>query len=138
MKILAIDFGMKRMGFAVGNTILKTATPIAPLVRQNEQQDIIYIQNLIDEYDIVKIIIGYPLNMDGTKSNFTMQVENFARLIKEHFTIETDFVDERLTSFEAEEMLKEFQQDYKKRKKMLDSVSALVILRSYMEHMGPS
>lgn len=138
MKILAIDFGMKRMGFAVGNTILKTATPIAPLVRQNEQQDIIYIQNLIDEYDIVKIIIGYPLNMDGTKSGFTHQVENFARLIKEHFTIETDFVDERLTSFEAEEMLKEFQQDYKKRKKMLDSVSALVILRSYMEHMGPS
>ena len=138
MKILAIDFGMKRMGFAIGNTSLRTATPIAPLVRQNEQQDIIYLQNLIAEYDIEKIIIGYPLNMDGTKSNFTMQVENFARFIKEHFTIETDFVDERLTSFEADEMLKEFQQDYKKRKKMLDSVSALVILRSYMEGMGTS
>lgn len=136
MKILAIDFGMKRMGFAVGNTLLRTVTPIAPLVRQNEQQDNIFIQNVIDEYDITKIIIGYPLNMDGTKSNFTLLVENFALQIKERFNIEVQLVDERLTSFEADEMLKEFQQDYKKRKKMLDSVSALVILRSYMESMG--
>ncbi|MCU0288870.1 MAG: Holliday junction resolvase RuvX [Acidobacteria bacterium] len=132
---MAIDFGMKRMGFAVGNIILKTATPLPPLTRQNEQQDIAYIKKLIDEYDIVKIIIGYPLNMDGTKSDFSVRVEEFARLIREHFAIEIDFVDERLTSFEAEEMLKEFQQDYKKRKKILDSISALVILRSYMEKM---
>jgi len=138
MKVLALDFGMKRMGFAVGNTDLRTATPIAPMVRQNEQQDTMYIQNLVDEYDIAKIIIGYPLNMDGSKSDFTLQVENFARQIKERFAIETEFVDERLTSFEADEMLKEFQPDYKKRKKVLDSVSALVILRSYMESVGAS
>ncbi|MCX6580960.1 MAG: Holliday junction resolvase RuvX [Candidatus Aminicenantes bacterium] len=136
MKILAIDFGMKRMGFAVGNTDPRTAAPIAPLVRQNEQQDTMYIQNLLDEYDIAKIIIGYPLNMDGSKSDVTLQVENFARQIKERFAIESEFVDERLTSFEAEEMLKEFQPDYKKRKKVLDSVSALVILRSYLESVG--
>jgi putative Holliday junction resolvase len=138
MKILAIDFGMKRMGFAVGNTDLRTAAPIVPMVRQNEQQDTMYIQNLLDEYDIAKIIIGYPLNMDGSKSDFTLQVENFARQIKERFAIESEFVDERLTSFEADEMLKEFQPDYKKRKKVLDSVSALVILRSYMERVGAS
>ncbi len=138
MKILAVDFGMKRMGFAVGNTDLRTATPIAPMVRQNEQQDTMYIQNLVDEYDIAKIIIGYPLNMNGSKSDFTLQVENFALQIKERFAIETEFVDERLTSFEADEMLKEYQQDYKKRKKVLDSVSALVILRSYMETVGVS
>ncbi|MDQ1355051.1 MAG: putative pre6S rRNA nuclease [Acidobacteriota bacterium] len=138
MKILAIDFGMKRMGFAVGNTDLRTATPIAPMARQNDRQDILYLQKLVDEYDITKIIIGYPLNMDGTKSDFTSRVEDFARQIKECFAIETEFVDERLTSFEADEMLKEFQQDYKKRKKVLDSVSALVILRSYMESGGAS
>lgn len=136
MKILAIDFGMKRMGFAVGNTDLRTATPIAPMVRQNERQDIIYIQNLLDEYDIGKIIIGYPLNMDGSKSDFTLQVEDFSRQISRRFAIETEFVDERLTSFEADELLKEYQEDYKKRKKVLDSVSALVILRSYIESMG--
>lgn len=138
MKILAIDFGMKRMGFAVGNTDLRTATPIATMTRQNDRQDIMYLQKVVDEYDITKIIIGYPLNMDGTKSTFTFRVEDFARQIKELFAIETEFVDERLTSFEAEEMLKEIQQDYKKRKKVLDSVSALVILKSYMESGGAS
>jgi putative Holliday junction resolvase len=138
MKILAIDFGMKRMGFAVGNAVLRTATPIAPMVRQNEQQDIIHIQSLVDAYDISKIIIGYPLNMDGTKSDFALRVEDFARQIKERLAIEIEYVDERLTSFEADELLKEFQQDYKKRKKVLDSVSALVILRSYLESLGAS
>lgn len=138
MKILAIDFGMKRMGFAVGNTELGTTTPINPLTRKNQQHDNIYIQNIIAEYDINKIIIGHPLNMDGTKSDFTLQVEHFARQIMEHFTIETELVDERLSSFEADEMLKEFQRDYKKRKKILDSISALVILRTYMESMGTS
>lgn len=136
MKILAIDFGMKRIGFAVGNTDLGTTIPILPMSRKNQQQDIIHIQNLITEYDITKIIIGHPLNMDGTKSDFTKQVENFARQIMEHFAIETELVDERLSSFEADEMLKEFQHDYKKRKRILDSISALVILRSYMERMG--
>lgn len=133
MKILAIDFGTRHMGFAVGNSFIRTATPIAPLVRKNEEKDFRYIKQLIDEYDISKIIIGYPLNMDGTKSETTLQVERFTRQLKENIDIETEFVDERLTSFEAHEMLKSQHPDYKKRKKILDSVSALIILRTYME-----
>ena len=133
MKILAIDFGTRHMGFAVGNSTIRTATPIAPLIRKNEQEDFQYINHLIDEYDISKIIIGYPLNMDGTKSETTLQVEQFAEQLKENINIETEFVDERLTSFEAHEMLKSQHPDYKKRKKILDSVSALIILRSYVE-----
>ncbi|MCP5103766.1 MAG: Holliday junction resolvase RuvX [bacterium] len=133
MKLLAIDFGMKRMGFAVGNTVIRTATPIEPIARKNEEMDTRYIKNLIDEYDISRIVIGYPLNMDGTKSRITEKVEHFAEQLKKEIAVEIEFADERLTSFEAEEMLKEHQQDYKKRKKVLDSISALVILRSYME-----
>ena len=133
MKILAIDFGTRHMGFAVGNYFIRTATPIAPLVRKNEEKDFQYIKQLIDEYDISKIIIGYPLNMDGTKSETTLQVEQFARQLKENIDIETEFVDERLTSFEAHELLKSQHPDYKKRKKILDSVSALIILRTYLE-----
>lgn len=133
MKILAIDFGTRHMGFAVGNSTSRTATPIAPLIRKNEEKDFQYINHLIDEYDISKIIIGYPLNMDGTKSETTLQVEQFAEQLKENINIETEFVDERLTSFEAHEMLKSQHPDYKKRKKILDSVSALIILRSYLE-----
>ena len=133
MKILAIDFGTRHMGFAVGNSFIRTAAPIAPLVRKNEEKDFQYIKQLVDEYDIARIIIGYPLNMDGTKSETTLLVEQFAEQLKENINIETEFVDERLTSFEAHELLKSQHPDYKKRKKFLDSVSALIILRTYME-----
>jgi putative Holliday junction resolvase len=135
MKLLAIDFGKKRMGFAIGNAIIHTAAPIDPITRKDEHTDIQYINHLLDEYDISKIIIGYPLNMDGTRGAITLEVEAFAEKLKKEIApgIEIDFIDERLSSFEAEEMLKSFQQDYKKRKKNLDSISAMVLLRSYME-----
>ena len=135
MKLLAVDFGMKRMGFAVGNSIIRTAAPIDPIVRKDDTQDIRYIEHLVDEYDISRVLIGYPLNMDGTKSGITLKVEAFAEKLKEKIpgNIAVEFVDERLSSFEAEEMLKSHQQDYKKRKKVLDSISAMVLLRSYFD-----
>ncbi len=121
------------MGFAVGDTALRTAVPITPIRRGKKEQDIHHIKKLIPEYDIDKIIIGYPLNMNGTKNKITLQVENFIKHIKKKINIETEFVDERLTSFEAEEVLKSHQPNYKKRKQILDSISALIILKSYME-----
>lgn len=133
MKLLAIDFGMKRMGFAFGDTTIRTASPIAAIMRKNIEQDIGHIKNLIYEYNITKILIGYPLNMDGTRSKITFQVENFTKQLKKKINIATEFVDERLTSFEAEEILKSYQPDHKKRKKILDSISALIILKNYIE-----
>jgi len=135
MKILAIDFGMKRMGFAIGNPTINTASPIDPIAYKNTNQALEHIKQLISEYDITQILIGYPLNMDGTKSSSTEQVEHFTRRLKKTIAqgITTHYVDERLSSFEAEEELKPFQANYKKRKKVLDSMSALMILRRFME-----
>lgn len=135
MKLLAIDFGLKRMGFALGNTHINTAVPIEPITRKDSKQAIEYIKNLVTEYDITGILLGYPLNMDGTKSDITEHVEHFARRLKKGIDpdIAVEFVDERLSSFEAEEELKAVKPDYKKRKKVLDSISALVILRRFME-----
>ncbi|MCP4157592.1 MAG: Holliday junction resolvase RuvX [bacterium] len=135
MKILAIDYGLKRIGFAIGNPIIRTATPIDPIIRKNSKQAVDDIKQLVDEYDITKIIVGHPLNMDGSKSNITLQVENFAKKLKNKLNIDTQLVDERLTSFEADEVLKNHQPDYKKRKKKLDSISASIILNSYMESL---
>jgi len=137
MKILAIDFGLKRMGFAIGNTLLGTATPLDTFERKNSRQAVDHIKNLVSEYDISLVLLGYPLHMDGTKSHFTEQVEHFKNRLKKAFTpgVEVDLADERLSSFEAEEELKSFQPDYRKRKKILDSMSAMVFLRRYMENI---
>lgn len=135
MKILAIDFGKKRMGFALGDTVINTATPLKQIDRKNRTYDINYIKDLIAEYDIEKIVSGYPLHMNGTKSKICAEVESFSKTLRKKFNITVDLIDERLTSFEAEELLKTHKPDYKKRKKNLDSISALIILRSYMERI---
>ena len=123
------------MGFAIGNANINTATPIAPITYKNTNHALEHIKQLITEYDITQILIGYPLNMDGTKSSSTEQVENFTRRLKKTLApgITTQYVDERLSSFEAEEELKPLHPNYKKRKKILDSMSALMILRRFME-----
>jgi len=131
MKILAIDYGKKRLGFAVGSLLLKTAIPLNYLNRVDLKFDLLYIKDLMSNHDIGKIIIGFPLNMDGTKGKITKEVENFYRFLKKNIKIEIEMVDERLTSFEAEEILKDHISDYKKRKNRLDSMSAVIMLNQY-------
>lgn len=135
MKLLAIDFGMKRMGFAVGNTSINTATPLDPVSRKNSKQVIEHIKTLVDAYDIERIVLGYPLNMDGSKSAITQQVEHFTRRLKKAVGagIAVSWADERLSSVEAREDMTHVRSGLKKRKAVIDSLSALVILRRFME-----
>jgi len=136
MKVLALDFGLRRMGFAVGDTQIGTASPLKQLDRKNKQLDLTYIKNLVEEYEVEQIVMGYPLNMDGSKSDFSARVERFSRALEKACAIPIEFMDERLTSFEAEELIKEHIPDFKKRKKMIDSISAMIILQSYMEKLN--
>ena len=105
------------MGFALGNTAIGTATPLDPLTYKNTKQAIVHIQQLIDEYDINRVLLGYPLNMDGSKSEITQQVERFKTYLNKILepAIAIEYVDERLSSFEAEEQLKSLHPHYKKR-----------------------
>lgn len=133
MNILAIDFGSKRLGFAIGNSSLKSATPLTQVPRKTPGYDLKTIRQLIAEYDIEQIVIGYPLLLDGSRSDTTAAVEKFHDWLKREIGLPIELIDETLTSFEAEEMLKSIHPDFKKRKKVLDSVSALIILRNYLE-----
>jgi putative Holliday junction resolvase len=131
MQILAIDYGEKRMGFALGDKQTKTAVPLSQMICKNPADDIRTIMQIVDEFDVNTIIIGYPLNMNGTKNDITKKVENFAQNLKKKMKIEIKLVDERLSSFEAEEILKPIKKKYQNRKKKLDSISALVIMQNY-------
>lgn len=135
MVILAIDFGMKILGFALGNTDTMTPVPLDPLVRKNLKEDLVHIKDLVREYEIDKLVIGYPVNMDGSQNKMTLRVEQFASYLGKNLKLEVEFIDERLSSFEAEETLKPLYRNYKKRKKRLDSISALIILNSYWERL---
>ncbi len=132
MIVLALDYGEKRIGMAIGNTLLKTSTPIKSLI-YGKNSPIPKINEVINDYEVVLLILGYPLNMDGTESPFSGKVKKFGKLLARETGLEVKLVDERLTSFEAEEMLKSIENDYKKRKKSIDSVSAHIILSEYLE-----
>ncbi|MEN8154360.1 MAG: Holliday junction resolvase RuvX [Acidobacteriota bacterium] len=132
MKILAIDFGEKRVGFAIGDTELGIPTPLNPFKRSKPGSEIEYIKKLISEYEVNKIVLGYPLNMDGTESNFSRRIKNFRKKLAGETDMEIELLDERLTSFEAEEMIKPLKKQLRKKKEILDSIAALVILNEFM------
>ncbi len=120
------------MGFAIGDCSRQTPTLLKPLIRKKITRDIEHIRKILSEYEIQKIIIGYPLNMNGSKSTMVQKIEDFRNILKKKIGIDIEYVDERLTSFEAEEMLKPILPDYRKRKKSIDSTAALIILNNYL------
>jgi len=132
MKVLAIDFGEKRMGFSIGDTSVKTAVPLPPLNRNKLENDLIHIKKIINDYEIDQIILGYPLNMNGSHGPVARKVEAFKSYLCKNIDIEILLVDERLTSFEAEEMLKPIIKNTSNRKKSIDSTAALIMLNNYL------
>lgn len=133
MKILAIDYGSKRMGFAIGNTLLKTANPLEPMICRSSKHDIAYIAGLVSEYDVEIIVLGYPLNMDGSQSDTSRKVDAFKKRLQQKLHIEVKLVDERLSSMEAESILAPLKRDFMQLKKVIDSMAAVVILKDFME-----
>jgi putative Holliday junction resolvase len=133
MKILAIDYGTKRMGFAIGNTLHRTANPLAPLTCKGPKHDITHIAHLVSQYDVETIVMGYPLHMDGTRSDISRKVDIFKEKLQRKLQVDVKLVDERLSSMEAESILAPLEKDFMKRKKALDSMAAVVILKDFME-----
>jgi len=133
MVILALDYGEKRIGAAVGNSDLRTSTPIKAFRNISRELLISEIKKLIEDYEISFVVIGYPLNMDGSESAMSKKTKKFRNLIVNETGLEAKLLDERLTSFEAEEMLKDSRGDIRKSKDLIDSVSAHIILTEYLE-----
>ncbi len=91
------------------------------------------LKKLIDDYEISLVVIGYPLHMDGSESPMSKKTKKFRNLIVSKTGLEAKLIDERLTSFEAEEMLKDSRGDIRKSKDLIDSISAHIILTEYLE-----
>ncbi len=132
MRLLGIDFGEKRIGLALAVKGSKVVTPIESLKRKSLAYDIEFLKQIVEDYEISSFVIGYALNMDGSKSKMCSSAEEFGELLKSSFNIPVYYEDERLSSLAAEERLKEMQGEYKKKKDYLDSISAVIILESYL------
>ena len=135
MKILAIDYGTKKIGFAMGDLVIHSSVPLEPLVRNSDQQVVAHILELVEEYGITLLLVGYPLHMDGRSSSTTRMVEKFTAHLRKELSIAVELFDERLSTFEAEELLQSEVSHFRKtkRKGIRDSVAAWLFLKDYME-----
>jgi putative holliday junction resolvase len=133
MKVLAVDYGSKRIGLAVGSSLTRVATPLGQVAAGNRQIVLDEILKRVGEFEIGHIVVGYPLNMDGSRSRTCAQVDRFVNYLRKRIALPVTLVDEKLSSFSAEEMGKEIEKDFRRRQSFLDSLAAQVILQNYFE-----
>lgn len=126
--ILAFDFGLRTIGVAVGNDLLGTATALRPLAARDGVPDWNQIERLIAEWRPGLLVVGLPLNMDGTESEMSRRAARFARRLSGRFNILYELMDERLSSFEARDELAASEHG---RRESIDSLAARLILQSW-------
>lgn len=135
---LGFDFGMKRIGVAVGQTLLKTAKPLDTIAATQGTPDWSCISTLINQWHASVIVVGIPYNMDGSVQGVTHAARAFANQCRKRFSCQVFGVDERLTTQEARQLV--FEQGGKRalEKAQIDSIAAKLILESWMNESGDS
>lgn len=134
--VLAFDFGEKRIGVAVGETILKLAHPLATIASIENTVKFEQIAALISEWRPQLLIVGLPTHMDGEAHLMTQLSKKFAQRLEGRFNLPVMMVDERLSSAEAAQSLKEQGITGLQQKAMIDQVAAQTILQSYFDSLS--
>lgn len=129
---MAFDFGLRQIGVAVGNAELTTTQPLSILRARDGVPDWSAVGRLIEEWQPDLLVVGDPLNMDGTASELGARAGKFARRLEGRFNLPVAMVDERLSSFEAKQNSREqgHRGDYQKQP--IDSLAAELILRTWL------
>lgn len=136
MKIMALDVGDVRVGIAYTDALQLSVNPLESYRRKNSDEDFQHIADLIKSYRIEKIVVGLPLNMDGTEGPRVEATREFVENLKRFTDLPIDWQDERLTTVTAENLLIEQGMRREKRKNVIDKVAAMVILSSYLDRVN--
>jgi putative Holliday junction resolvase len=132
-RILAIDYGSRRMGLAVSDPLGITSQGIETLQRKNKRSDFSRLGQVIREYNVQEIVLGYPLRMSGAEGTQSEKVAGFAEELRQKFKLPVHLWDERLTSAEANRVLREAELSIQKRAQAVDRMAAVLILQSFLQ-----
>ena len=132
-RILAIDFGARRIGLAVTDELGLTAQGLPTLHRTNKRNDFDQLRRTIKQYAVGEIVLGLPLRMSGEAGIQAERVEAFADELRARFKLPVHLFDERLTSVEANRVLDETEMGDRRRKEVVDQLAAVLILQAFME-----
>jgi putative Holliday junction resolvase len=133
-RVLALDVGRKRIGLAVSDELGITAQGLDTLHRTRIREDLDALKALAEERDVKLLLVGRPLHMSGSESRQSEYTREFAQRLQQHLGLSLIYWDERLTSAEAERMLREAGASLEQKKKSVDRLAAVLLLESYLEH----
>lgn len=136
--VLAFDFGEKRIGVAVGETMLKVAHPLLTIGSESNAARFTQIAAIIQEWRPDLLIVGLPMHLDGKPHALTHLSKKFAQRLEGRFNLPVMMIDERLSSAEAAQNLREAGIKEREQKAMLDAVAAQTILQSYFDGLATS
>lgn len=137
--IMAFDFGTTKIGIAVGQNITGTATPLGNVRAKDGKPDWPHLDTIVKEWRPHLLVIGMPLNLDGSDSEMSSRAKKFANRLEARFNLPTVTFDERLSSFDAREVRKESEAKNRaakvgSKKETIDSLAAKLILESWLRN----
>ena len=133
-RFLGLDVGSRTIGMAVSDLLGITAQGLQTLRRKNKRTDFGWLEKLIREYRVTEIVVGYPLRMSGLEGIQSEKMQVFAAQLRKRFGLPVHLWDERLTSVEANRVLRESEMSIKRRGEVVDRLAAVLILQAFMEH----
>jgi putative Holliday junction resolvase len=133
-RILALDYGRKRIGLAISDELGLTARPLAILERKNRRTDLAFLRDICAKHGVTRILVGHPLHITGEAGEMADEAAAFAVRIGKDLGLAVELADERLTSWEASQTMAEAGNSARRRgTKHLDDVAAAILLREYLE-----
>jgi putative Holliday junction resolvase len=134
MRILGLDIGSRRIGVAISDELGITAQGLQTITRESTEQGIEEIRRITAEFGVTEIVVGLPLNMNGSKGEGADEVLRLVEILKEELNLPVKTWDERLTTMEAERLLISSDMSRKRRKHINDRIAAQLILQSYLAY----
>lgn len=134
MKILSVDLGLARTGFAISDEYEYIASPVGTVHIKNIDELIVYTNQLVLDYKAERVVIGLPKNMDGSEGASAKIARDFAKRLIDRYNLDVVMLDERCTTLTANRHLNNVNIRRKKRKKIIDTVSAVIILQDYLDY----
>ena len=136
--VLGFDFGLKRIGVAVGYPEVSIATPLAAIEYEDNQHRFEKIASLIEEWKPARLIVGLPTHADGTAHDMTRRCQRFSQQLSGRFDLPVSLVDERYTSIIAEDLLRSSstKKSHREAKAHIDSLSAQIVVQTYLDSLS--
>jgi len=132
-RILAVDYGEKRIGLAISDELGITASPLMTLVRRSDEETVRQIAQLASKLKVTQIVVGLPRRTDAQEGEMERKVKAFAEKLRQKVSVPVVLFDERFTTRIAEQVLLEADLSRRKRKQVRDRLAAVILLQSFLE-----